>query len=391
MQIQIFRWSAIRTKGLAIVLIASILCETLADPRLLTIYNRVNYLGMVADFGDPIEGLIVTNLMLPPGNQLCEFHPTLLNATREDLDSNIIPIALFVPDSGCSAEKKARVLLQMQKNISKALKYIFIYSSDSFDRNELVTLEPTSNFTDDLASVGIIYIPSRWARGIQSYMNFEAEVSTIEPHFLVGNNSEWKFLVGMKPYKYPDIGSKNFGWFRFVLFALLIVSPCGRATFLWYSAGGRFRWRRNDRGRVVGLQYIPPMQHWLLSGPFPQQPVPRASVLTQEEFDGLPEIEYQLIDQTSKDEDDLDTNGHAEVCETGNAITLAGEEDIERSTNQSRNNSSHDSQQEGDLTTTSTICSICIDDFEMGEKITLLPRCRHAFHADCVKPVSLIW
>jgi Ring finger domain len=35
---------------------------------------------------------------------------------------------------------------------------------------------------------------------------------------------------------------------------------------------------------------------------------------------------------------------------------------------------------------TCTLCSICIDDFEAGEKLVLLPRCRHSFHRDCIHP-----
>ena len=37
-------------------------------------------------------------------------------------------------------------------------------------------------------------------------------------------------------------------------------------------------------------------------------------------------------------------------------------------------------------TTMSTSCSICIDDFEDGETIRLLPRCGHAFHTECILP-----
>jgi Ring finger domain len=36
--------------------------------------------------------------------------------------------------------------------------------------------------------------------------------------------------------------------------------------------------------------------------------------------------------------------------------------------------------------TTSSMCSICIDDFEEGESLILLPRCQHAFHKDCILP-----
>lgn len=38
------------------------------------------------------------------------------------------------------------------------------------------------------------------------------------------------------------------------------------------------------------------------------------------------------------------------------------------------------------LTTSCTMCSICIDDFEAGERLILLPKCQHAFHRDCIHP-----
>ena len=34
----------------------------------------------------------------------------------------------------------------------------------------------------------------------------------------------------------------------------------------------------------------------------------------------------------------------------------------------------------------SSMCSICIDDFEDGEKIVMLPRCQHLFHRECIRP-----
>ena len=38
------------------------------------------------------------------------------------------------------------------------------------------------------------------------------------------------------------------------------------------------------------------------------------------------------------------------------------------------------------VTKSCTTCSICIDDFEEGEKLRLLPRCGHLFHTDCILP-----
>ena len=37
-------------------------------------------------------------------------------------------------------------------------------------------------------------------------------------------------------------------------------------------------------------------------------------------------------------------------------------------------------------TTTCTTCSICIEEFENGEKNRLLPLCGHSFHTDCILP-----
>ena len=39
-----------------------------------------------------------------------------------------------------------------------------------------------------------------------------------------------------------------------------------------------------------------------------------------------------------------------------------------------------------ELFTTCTMCSICIDEFEDGETIRILPKCNHGFHFDCIKP-----
>ncbi|KAI8866280.1 hypothetical protein GQ42DRAFT_114352, partial [Ramicandelaber brevisporus] len=31
-------------------------------------------------------------------------------------------------------------------------------------------------------------------------------------------------------------------------------------------------------------------------------------------------------------------------------------------------------------------CSICIEEFAVGDTVRVLPACRHVFHADCVDP-----
>mmetsp|Transcript_15624 Transcript_15624/g.31975 ORF Transcript_15624/g.31975 Transcript_15624/m.31975 type:complete len:1001 (+) Transcript_15624:190-3192(+) len=93
---------------------------------------------------------------------------------------------------------------------------------------------------------------------------------------------------------YPDNAPSTFNILKFVLFGLLIISPCLRAFHLWWVGGGRIRLRHSedDDNRVVGLQYIPPMENWFGAyEPTEGERVP--SRLTHEQVMSLPEIIYR--------------------------------------------------------------------------------------------------
>lgn len=294
---------------------------------------------------------------------------------------------------------------------------------------------------------------------------------------------------------YSDNAPSTFTVLKFVLFGLLILSPCLRAFHLFWAGGGRIRFRHSDdeRNRIVGLQYIPPMDNWF--GAY--EPAEKERIhgrLTQEEVLSLPEITYQkqcfddeCDENKAKNEDDekhvynendgrseysegvspvnaddsdamnnsdsatLLTNTssssmdwHAREGEKSNAISYPSEAEPfslpplptspERvmsipslsansnadadatsllqsplaSPSSSSSSSSVGSKEEvppdeerpsdalvsirtqrrlrAFTTTTCTMCSICIDEFEEGETIRLLPRCGHAFHTECILP-----
>ncbi|KAL3931167.1 MAG: hypothetical protein SGARI_004273 [Bacillariaceae sp.] len=108
--------------------------------------------------------------------------------------------------------------------------------------------------------------------------------------------------------------------------------------------------------------------------------------LTKEQVMELPEISYEgtneddseneLVEDHAKDvtvkmgsdddSDDVDVVGVSVSKEATHPI-LEGDE--KRFTN-----------------TISTTCAICIDSFEHGENIRLLPRCGHAYHTECILP-----
>jgi len=244
-------------------------------------------------------------------------------------------------------------------------------------------------------------------------------------------------------YRPMDIHEYVFTAFRFGLFAFIICFPCIRAIRIWFSAGGRIRFRRTggidadgnpdeNRGWIIGLRYQPAdLDRWLILSGYNQRhftnnnqaangsggSAANAHKLTPEEVYALPEIEAPAPKApTNEDMDDGDIAGDIELGTVDElAVTYYGMKG-NTSTNDNSNNDTNPSnpnietiEPESDATaittneststtttattttslfktTMSTSCSICIEDFEEGEKIRLLPRCGHAFHTDCIIP-----
>jgi len=465
------------------------------EDRLRQMYhNDTMWPVTVAAFGNQIEEYYGTSfdLMLPPADDvngtLCSV-PDSLNATAEDteLSQYTYPIGLFVAVGDCSPETKARNLLAIQ-NMVPRVNYLVVYGTNSsLGTNQSIMVPDTLRDVEKLQQMAAIYVPTNFAVEILDRMWKQAAETNESPYFLDANNTEFWFRITVQKvpdsYSFDDNGSNprgrtdsndesygdSFIWFRFVLFALLIVAPCVRAAFLWYQGGGRFIWRRNDHGRIVGLQYIPPMPYWLAAGRFiPTNQEAAPFTLTEEQFANLPEIKYEPMDPTERDDDDgegetdgaidenyeqppingvdepeivvdepeivVSTSGDSAVAAEKDEGIITEGTDLEKQENSSlqqcldevdgfdaaqseereplevvvtddmASQGNHEltpidttppnaiptpATHEGEHnlnTTTCTACSICIDDFEEGEPLVLLPRCRHAFHKECLKP-----
>ena len=158
------------------------------------------------------------------------------------------------------------------------------------------------------------------------------------------------------------------------------------------------------------------MPHWLTSGRAQQQLEPVSNTLTEDQVNALPEIEYQPLEDDGSS-DSVEAIVVANDVETGQiqvptcieedqgeedqgdllpvqAINANKKADVEQPAEADHPESSENSTMHPvetgvvstGLTTSCTMCSICIDDFERGERLTLLPRCQHAFHRDCIMP-----
>jgi hypothetical protein len=251
-------------------------------PSTITLISTIpsTYRAQRAAFGDPMVNAVVrVNLMAPPNRaNFCQFPQYILDNSPAvdasfDNDSFSLPIALLVSDNDCSPEQKARVLMQIQRNVTAQVKYLVIYGTNRSDNDKLLELQPDNPGDpatyEDLQSVGIFYVPYRYGQDLSSRMVQIGVAIQADPRFVRPFNKRWSFFVriadtveGDAPFyssrsQNTDSNADSFYWFRFVLFTLLIMSPCCRAVYLWWAAGGRLQFRRSEQGRITGIQYIP--------------------------------------------------------------------------------------------------------------------------------------
>jgi hypothetical protein len=411
--------------------------------KYLNSYKDLTVPAYLATFGSSQVFPSRFSLMEPPlddDGHLCTF-PRSIEASEIEETSGYLPsIGLFVRNGNCTAQQKAEITLKISRRYP-SVRFLFIYSA--VPPVEALTKQPTTLVPDYPVSVrynniAILYITYDDALKIiaekEAYLK---EINfTSSPYLMDSVSTFWSFdfeVSGLgnrdhnsgqrtTPLNGTEESPPNFFWFRFVLFGLLIVAPCFRAAYLWYAGGGRIHLRRNENGRVIGLQYIPPIPFWLAIGRMHQPTEPIRDTLTEEEFASLPEIKYQEpeadrhemvskevnglvvgIKATSEPNNDLEGEVSLNVSFASQAEKGALVEDESDSALTAPSDSlddptlhlptvelsevtppialsdvAHNAIPEIETSITlCTTCSICIDDFIPGETLTMLPRFVH--------------
>lgn len=376
----------------------------------------------VSDYGRSLERDFVYRaiLMKPPGDpQLCGFPSRLSNA-----DSNLtLPIeypkdvALVVSLGGCDVYQKTEIALQLNERASVSLRYIVFYNNDPDNNDGIVPLpEPSedSNVTvpENIERITFLSVSTSVGVNLMGLIERYAENTGKASQFLRDGNIDWDLAMLVErlntenrnptpsdPYasNTTRVNGGNFYWFRFILFALLMISPCVRGAYLWWNGGGRIHFRRNENGRIVGLQYVSPISYWFASSGVQDSSAAITDRLTEEQVMALPEITFKSTEEgdAKRNEENADGKVEPSQLEDVDIIVSSGSADeieekrqgsLSRMASVSESVRSDEEELAAGNFTTSTTCSICIEEFEHGEKLRFLPRCKHAFHTDCIMP-----
>lgn len=399
---------------LLICLLASWVWEVSAggNRAILTVIDFApwSYTCIISDYGNSLDlGFIYAgNIMRPPGDpQLCAFPEEIsdvLDNMTESLTLSQSPIALLVSLGGCDVHTKARIALEINAEVANSIGYVIFYNNDADQFDEIVQITPPtsgSNITlpENLKSIAFLSVSTGAGASMMGRIQRYSRVTAKNPEFLSFGNARWNLpmlleripeqsSLGLCTNCNATLAEANFYWFRLVLFALLIISPCCRAGYLWWAGGGRIQFRRNENGRITGIQYIPPISYWFASNGVQEARAPVTDRLTEEQVFALPEIVYKALENDSDNEDNRNEDCST-TLEDVDIVVNAGTEDGRPLPEKETVIKTADEEQPpifSNYTTTCTTCSICIEEFENGERIRVLPRCRHGFHYECIKP-----
>jgi len=308
-------------------------CKTRGTVATITIPDtRDQYASQPASFGmyfqEGREYIARLQSLFDTDPYLCDQENIYRNRQKIVVPDDGLPVALLAEKGYCTYEEKARIAQQLHS----AVKYLVVFSNVPGD-DTLVTMTAENH---DGITIGSQYV---------SYKSGTDLLLSIEEN---GEYNEDGDNEGCRIYLDAYTNWDDLGWISWVF----VLLTCIVSMFLCLSTG--YIRSSNSNVRVI-----------IVNGHRQYE-----ELLTQEQVDDLSEMEYSAPDD--------------ECCDACNnkEIDSADEED------DVKNKATSDDPEKIKkfrLIEKYTSCSICLEDFEVGEKLRSLP-CGHYFHSHCIGP-----
>ena len=303
------------------------------------------------------------------------------NSTRPDRKpEERISKAILVKRGKCTFETKALVTMQLNAQYLESMKssggeginidqselieFVLVYDNLPERKSKLTVMELPGENYDSQINIKLLFLNSQAGNELTRILH-DRYYYNESNH---GNQMDEGLPVVISSENNADKDAHRSGgwlsqgnynaisWLRFVLCIMLILFPIVRGILIWYSAGGRIR-ARTENGRITFF-YIPPHPRWLAHAVGVQMVQEGdgevSNKMSEEQVLALPEFIYG---QEYSEEDESEIDPDTESMPKTSSFVPAN----------------------------CTSCSICLDDFEEGDRLRLLP-CNHSFHTNCILP-----